>query len=227
MNEKEILKNLMANSAFRKAFRDLMLEDVNLAEELGVGTNNETLVYVWCVELQNTIDGKKYYHPVVVPAEYSRELETMIQTNYYTMMCSENQFEAHGYDAKVDMMKCCVPYPIRMIVMPKSTFEKLETALVELVESILEEAKKCFEHFDNIAKMTHQDADRMKVQLLMSIFNNMSVVAACVNQDMKIIDSSDHEYVMDDGDDYDDEYEDCDEDEYLGTHYWEDDEPLF
>ena len=33
MNEKEVLKNLMANSNFRKAFRDLMLEDVYLAED--------------------------------------------------------------------------------------------------------------------------------------------------------------------------------------------------
>lgn len=216
MNEKEVLKNLMANSNFRKAFRDLMLEDVYLAEELGVGANNEALVYVWCVELENQNDEKKYYHPAIVPSsEYAMSLDSMMEVGSYQMLYSEDQFKVHEYDPMIDMMKSCVSYPIRMIVMPKSTYEKLETALTELVGSILNEVEKCFEHFDNIARMTHQNTDRMKMQFIFSIFNNITVVATCINQDMEIVSSENHDYSKP----IDDTYDEYDEDEYYDEYY--------
>lgn len=217
MNEKEILKNLMANSNFRAAFRSLMLEDVNLAEELGVGKQNEGIVFVWCVELLNANDEQKYYHPLIVPSQQTmiRDLETALDVSTYDMMYSDNQFAAHEYNAMVDFFKNCNPGKrVHMIAMPESTFAQLKKSLTELVTEILNEVQKCFEPLDNIGIMTHQNSEMMKMQLVANIFGNMSVVSSCINQNLDVVDSTDHDYeqLMDEEDCWEED-DFCDEED--------------
>lgn len=223
MEEKKLLEELLKSSSFREAFRQLMIEDPYLAGELGASKNSGSTVCVWCVEME-TVDGKQFYHPIVIPNSDGMmpDVTMMMDPEYYTMMYTEDQFSAYDYEAKIDFMKSVYPnIKIRMLTIPKTTFEMLKESLHTLVVEILSEINSCFAHYERIEKLTHANMDLQKVELLSSVFGNMTVVATCINKDMSVIDSTAHAYVPletneyccccdDDCDDYEDDDSDND-----------------
>lgn len=205
MNEQQILKTLMQNPAFKQALKDLMLTDAKLANDLGVTARPEPNVYVWCTEMHE-IRGGIYYHPIVIPKTQAMDLDAMMQVDNYAMMASEDQFEAHDYEYMVNMFRMVHPgIAVKMIAVPKKVYNDLLNSLTILVSNVLAEAEKCFVHFDNIAAMTRVNADMIKMQMLASVFNQMTTISSCFDREMNVHDSADHQY--------EDEREDnCDED---------------
>ena len=192
MNEKDMLNILMQNDDFKKALKDLLFNDKSLAEALGVAPS-EPPMYVWCVEMVNK-DGKKYYHPAVIPASMEITFENMVDVSFYKMMASANQFDAYQYEHLVNMFKMMYVHPIMLLTIPRSVYDKLDEALRNMVSAVLAEAEPCFAHIDNIARITHANADAMKSQFMISIFANITVVASCIDQDMVVHDGDNHEY---------------------------------
>jgi hypothetical protein len=220
MNEKDLLATLMRNPAFRRALKELMLHDANLANELGAGRTPDPIVHVWCAEMYDVNGGGTYYHPIIVPSNTAMSLESMMMVDNYTMMASEDQFEAYGYENMVNMFRSVYRnIPVRLIAVPKKTYDALKNSLTILVSNVLSEAQKCFTHFDNIAAMTRTNADMLKMQFLASVFNSMTTISSCFDRDMNLSDSADHEYDLSnhDEDDYVDDCDDEDED-------WDDDD---
>lgn len=209
MNEKATLEILMRNPAFRNALKELVIRDEALAKELGVG--GEKQMYVWCVEMV-TAEGTPYYHPLVVPARMGMAtMEEMLDVNFYQMMASEDQFDVYKYESMVNMFKSVYTHPVRMLSIPQSTYDTLVAALQTLIATILAEAEVCFVGMDNIARMTHTNAEQLKMQFMMNVFSNMTIVSSCIDQEMNVHDSGDHGYeVQKRCDCYDD---DCDEDD--------------
>jgi hypothetical protein len=214
MNEQQILETLMRNPVFKRALKEMMLNDTQLAREIGMAMRVEPVVYVWCAEMHD-VRGGIYYHPIIVPGSSAMDLETMMMVNNYIMMASEDQFKAHEFEPMANMFRAVYPrIPVRLIAVPKKTFESLQNYLTILVSSVLVEAEKCFEHFDAISAMTRVDSSMLKMQMLASIFNSMTTVSSCFDRDMNICDSEDHEYDFgndEECDEYDEEY---DEDDY-------------
>jgi hypothetical protein len=217
MNEQDILNTLMRNPEFKKALKELLLHNKDLSSELGLGTTEKN-VYVWCAEMTD-VAGGVFYHPIIAPESTMMmpDIDYMMNVDNYSMMASENQFEAYRYEPMVKMFNTAYrSIPVRLIAVPVSTFNKLEEALVALVSNIIEEVSNCFDHLDRIAAMTNTPADIMKMQLLMSVFGHMTTVAACFDREMTVQDSTDHDYCnmyeTDSCDDYDDfdDYDDYD-----------------
>ena len=100
--------------------------------------------------------------------------------------------------------------PVKLIAVPKSTFDSLQNHLTILVSSILVESEKCFAHFDAISAMTRVDASVMKMKMLASVFSSMTTVSSCFDRDMNICDSTDHEY---DFGNNEEDWDECDEDD--------------
>ena len=192
MNEKDMLNILMQNDDFKKALKELLFNDQSLAAALGVAPS-EPPMYVWCVEMVNN-DGNKYYHPAVIPASREITFENMKDVSFYKMMGSSNQFEAYQYEPYVNMFRMMFIHPIMLLTIPRSVYDKLDEALRNMVSTVLAEAEPCFAHIDNIARMTHSNADAMKSQFMMSIFANITVVASSIDQDMIVHDGDNHEY---------------------------------
>ena len=194
-NEKRLLQELLSQASFRDAFRKLMVEDQMLAEALNV--TQKQMVYVWCVECTNECDGKSYYHPIIVPGDgMMPNPMRMMDPEYYTMMYTMDQFAAYDYDARIDFMRSVYPNAkIRMIAIPEDTFKELQSALSALVVAILVEVERVFEHYDNIASLTHANMVPQKAMLLANIFGQISIVASGINKDMEVVDSTLHEYV--------------------------------
>ena len=219
MNE-QILKTLMANPEFKKAFKDMLLHNKDLAAELGLNEAVAKNVFVWCAEMTDA-NGGIFYHPIVAPntAMMITSIDYMMNVNNYSMMASENQFEAYDkYEHTVTMFRSVYGrIPVKLIAVPQETYEKLSIALVTLVTSIIEEVNNCFDHLDRIALMANTKADVLKMQLLASVFGNMTTVASCFDQDMEIYDSSTHDYDV-----HEDEYDECDEED--DDEMWEDNE---
>lgn len=217
--EKEVLEKLMQNSTFRKAFRELMIDDPNLAEELGVNGKVNKTIHVWCVELTNANDGRKYYHPIVIPNFTYPTLDAMMEVENYTMMYSEDQFGCFEYDPMIDMFRCMHPgKQVRMLTVPEEVFEQLKAALSSLVKSVLDELNATFIHLDKIATITHQDVTAQKMQLTMSLFNQLTTIDSCLNQALDVVDSTSHIY------EETNEYDDCDDDYDYEDEYDEEDE---
>jgi hypothetical protein len=219
-NDGNLLKSIETNAERFKMdgqLKQILINDRTLADELGVSANPD-VVYVWCAEL-NRVDGELYYHPIIIPKGAEQgftmpTLDCMLNVDYYSMMASENQFEAYRYENTAKMLELCHNnVHVKMISVPKTVYEKLRTALTTLVSAILDEAIQCFGHIDNIARMTHVDADMMKSQFIAGIFAKMTVVSSCFDQEMNVLDSTEHDYVLDIETDWDEEYlENCDED---------------
>ena len=214
MNEKATLEILMRNPAFRAALKDLVLRDEQLAKEIGVAAEKQ--MYVWCVEMV-TADGTPYYHPLVIPARtgFDVSMDEMLDVGFYQMMASEDQFDVYKYEYMVNMFKSVYTHPVRMLSVPKTTYDALVVALHTLVATILAEAESCFVGMENIARLTHTNANRMKMQFMMSVFSNMTIVSSCIDQEMNVHDSENHGYEVqkrcdccdDDWDEEDDEYD--------------------
>ena len=208
MNEQQILKTLMQNPIFKQALKELMLTDAKLANDLGVTSRTEPNVYVWCAEMHE-VNGGIYYHPIVIPKTQVMDLNAMMSVDNYAMMASEDQFEAHDYEHMVNMFSMVHRHiTVKMIAVPKHVYSDLLNSLTVLVTNIMAEAEKCFVHFDNIAAMTSVNADMMKVQLLASVFSQMTTISSCFDREMSVHDSADHQYEDPDRDDCEDE--DCD-----------------
>lgn len=210
MNERQILETLMRNPVFKRALKEMMLNDTQLARELGLSMRMEPVVHVWCAEMHD-IGGGVYYHPIIIPGSTEMNLEAMMMVSNYTMMASENQFEAYDFEPMVNMFRsvhCGIP--VKLIAVPKKTFESLQNYLTILVSSVLVEAEKCFAHFDAIAAMTRVDASMLKMKMLASVFGSMTTVSSCFDRDMNICDSADHEY---DFGNNEEDWDECDEDD--------------
>ena len=220
MNE-QILKTLMANPEFKKAFKDMLLHNKDLAAELGLNTAAPSNVFVWCAEMTD-VNGSVFYHPIIAPETQMLipNIDYMMNVDNYSMMASENQFEAYDkYESTVKLFRSVYGrIPVKLIAVPQETYNKLNTALVVLVTNIIEEVNNCFDHMDRIAVMANTKADVLKMQLLASVFGNMTTVAACFDQEMAIHDSANHDYNVpeeeydeyDEDDEWDDE-DDCEE----------------
>ena len=194
MNEQQILKTLMQNPVFKQALKELMLTDVKLANDLGVTARPEPNVYVWCTEMHEA-SGGIYYHPIIIPKDQVMYLDAMMQVDNYIMMASENQFEAYDYENMLNMFRMVHSgINVKLIAVPKKMHNELLNSLTVLVSNILAEAEKCFVHFDNIAAMTRVNADMLKMQMLASVFNQMTTISSCFDREMNIVDSTDHQY---------------------------------
>ena len=194
MNEQNILNTLLQNPIFKQALKELMLTDAKLANDLGVTARPEPNVYVWCAEMHEARGGI-YYHPIIIPNGQVMSLDAMMQVDNYIMMASENQFEAYDYEDMLNMFRMVHrDINVKMIAVPKNVYNELLNSLTVLVSNILAEAEKCFIHFDNIAAMTRTRADMMKMQMLASVFNQMTTISSCFDRDMNVHDSADHDY---------------------------------
>lgn len=212
MNEHNILNTLLQNPVFKQALKELMLTDAKLANDLGVTARPEPNVYVWCAEMHE-VSGGIYYHPIIIPKTQTMDLGSMMDVDNYVMMASEDQFEAHDYEYMVNMFRMVHRnIAVKMIAIPKHVYNDLLNSLTVLVTNVLAEAEKCFVHFDNIAAMTRVNSDMMKVQLLASVFSQMTTISSCFDREMNVHDSKDHEYDMGDSED-EDEWDDCEDDE--------------
>lgn len=219
MNEKATLEILMRNPAFREALKELIINDEALARDLGV--NDEKPVFVWCVEMV-TADGTPYYHPLVVPARMGAapSMEEFLDVNFYQMMADENQFNVYRYESMVNMFRSVYTHPVRLLTIPKKTYETLVAALQTLIATILAEAEVCFTGIDNIARLTHTNVDTLKCQFMMAVFSNMNIVSSCIDQAMNVHDSENHGYTVQkrcecyDDEDWDDEEGEEDYDDY-------------
>jgi hypothetical protein len=104
--------------------------------------------------------------------------------------------------------------PVRLIAVPRSLFNNLSNALTTLVTNIIREVDNCFDHLERVAVMANMPKDMLKMNLLMSVFGNMTTVAACFDHEMAMHDSTNHDYTVmgddEDDEDEDDEYEDYD-----------------
>lgn len=208
MNEQNILNTLLQNPIFKQALKELMLTDAKLANDLGVTARPEPNIYVWCAEMHE-VRGGIYYHPIIVPNTMAMNLDAMMQVGNYTMMASEDQFEAHDYEHMIHMFRMAHPnIPAKLIAVPKKVYEELLNSLTILVSNILIEAEKCFVHFDNIAAMTRVNTNMMKVQMLASVFSQMTTISSCFDREMSVHNSADHQYEDPHADDCEDE--DCD-----------------
>lgn len=158
--------------------------------------------YVWCADLVNRNDGKTYYHPVVTSASMAPSLAEMMDVDSYIMMADQNQFAVRKWEPMLRM----TGQHTMLVAIPDETYQALNAALHGLVGKILAEAEKLFEPLDNIAAMTRGNAESMKLMMLMRIFADMRVLFECVDQDMNIHDSEDHNYEPEeDEDEYDQE----------------------
>ena len=146
--------------------------------------------YVWCADLVNRYDGKTYYHPVVTSASKMPSLAEMMDVDSYIMMADQNQFAVRKWEP---MLRVTGQHTM-LVAIPDDTYQALNTALKSLVGKILAEAEKLFEPLDNIAAMTRGNAESMKLMMLMRIFSDMRILFECVDQDMNVHDSEDHDY---------------------------------
>jgi hypothetical protein len=216
MNEQQMLTVLMKNPEFKKAFKEMLLHDKDLAAEFGMPAQEKN-IYVWCAEM-TSVSGDAFYHPIVIPANgmMITDVDFMMHPENYTMMASENQFDAYEHEPILKMFRSAYgSVPVRLIAVPEDTFAKLKIALSVLVTNIIGEVNNCFDHIDRIAVMANTKAEMLKMNLLASIFGNMTTVAACFDREMNLHDSKDHEYVVEDNYDYDGyDDEDWDDEDY-------------
>jgi hypothetical protein len=99
-----------------------------------------------------------------------------------------------------------------MIAVPRKVYDDMLNSLTVLVSNVLAEAEKCFVHFDNIAAMTRTNADMMKMQMLASVFNQMTTISSCFDREMNVHDSAAHEYILDpQGEDCEDNWDEDDD----------------
>lgn len=189
MNNPEELRNLvnrvLNNEEACELLRKLLLP--NTAPTTPVAG---PVWYVWCVDLVNRTDGKTYYHPVVTSADMMPSLEAMMNVDNYIMLADKNQFAVRQWENMLRM----TGQHVMVVAIPDETYQALNTALKSLVGKILAEAEKMFEPLDNIAAMTRGNADSLKLMMLMRIFADMRVLFECVDQNMDIHDSEDHDY---------------------------------
>lgn len=211
MNEQAILRGLMQNPAFKNALREMLLHDKDLAAQMGI--NGGGNVYVWCAEMHD-VNGGVFYHPIVTAASGAMvmpSVDEMMDVSNYVMLADEDQFEAYKYEDTVRLFRSVYgSVPVKLIAIPKDTFENLRTALLVLVTNIVGEINKCFDHLNIIAAMSNTKVDMLKMILLASVFGRMSTVAACIDREMNIHDSANHEYVTQGEIDTCDECDECD-----------------
>ena len=202
MNNPEELRNLINRVLNNEEACDL-LRKLLLPNTAAAAPVSGPVWYVWCVDLVNKTDGKTYYHPVVTSADRMPSLAAMMDANNYIMLADKNQFAVRQWES---MMRMTGQHTM-VVAIPDETYQTLNTALKSLVTKILAEAEKMFEPLDNIAVLTRGQAnsEQMKLMMLMRIFADMRVLFECVDQNMDIHDSADH--------DYSDDEEECDCDE--------------
>ena len=218
MNEQNILKTLMQNPAFKEALREMLIHDQDMAAELGVGVAAKN-VYVWCAEMTDANTGRVFYHPIIAPEKpmLMPDINYMMNVENYSMMASEDQFEAYKYESMIKMFRSVYGnIPTKLIAVPEATYERLAEALLILVVNILDEINRCFDHLDRISAMANMPADMMKMNLIASVFGNMTTVAACFDREMEVHDSKSHDYTIHEEEDEDDDFDDDDEEE----DYW-------
>ena len=208
---KEMLLKIMENEDVRKALKELIISNQDLANELGVGAQQN--VYVWCAELINLGDGECYYHPIVVPkneAMRNPTLEMLLDMDTYKMLGYEDQFAAYDNEHIARRLEAMMPVSVKLLTIPRNTYNELNEGLYNLVGAILKECEACFNHFEAIARMTNTNADRMKANFIMSVFAQTSTVSMCLTKELMIENSDNHEYNLemdeDDNDIFDEPY---------------------
>lgn len=209
--DKDILIQILKDDEACQFLKKLLLADVETAP-------TAQSVYVWCAECLNRNDGKTYYHPMVTATE-TPTLDKMMSPDYYHMLADENQFAAHQWDSYCRMASEMSGKKMMLVAVPKSVFAELQTALTGLITKILTEVQKTFVPLDNIGRYTRTDADSLKVNMLINIFNQMDTLYECFDQDMVITDGSDHDYSSDEDEYDDDDDDDCIDDCEECDHY--------
>lgn len=199
MNNPEELRNLI-NRVLNNEEACSLLRQLLIPNATATAPTTGPVWYVWCVDLVNKTDGKTYYHPVVTSADMMPSLAAMMDADNYIMLADKNQFAVRQWEP---MMRMTGQHTM-VVAIPDETYQTLNTALKSLVTKILAEAEKMFEPLDNIAVLTRGQAngEQMKLMMLMRIFADMRVLFECVDQNMDIHDSADHDYS-------DDEEEEC------------------
>lgn len=191
MNNPEELRNLI-NRVLNNEEACSLLRQLLIPNAAASATATGPVWYVWCVDLVNKTDGKTYYHPVVTSADMMPSLAAMMDADNYIMLADKNQFAVRQWEP---MMRMTGQHTM-VVAIPDETYQTLNTALKSLVTKILAEAEKMFEPLDNIAVLTRGQAngEQMKLMMLMRIFADMRVLFECVDQNMDIHDSADHDY---------------------------------
>lgn len=191
MNNPEELRNLI-NRVLNNEEACSLLRQLLIPNAAASAPTTGPVWYVWCVDLVNKTDGKTYYHPVVTSADMMPSLSAMMDADNYIMLADKNQFAVRQWEP---MMRMTDQHTM-VVAIPDETYQTLNTALKSLVTKILAEAEKMFEPLDNIAVLTRGQAngEQMKLMMLMRIFADMRVLFECVDQNMDIHDSADHDY---------------------------------
>ena len=202
MNNPEELRNLI-NRVLNNEEACSLLRQLLIPNAAASAPSTGPVWNVWCVDLVNKTDGKTYYHPVVTSADMMPSLSAMMDADNYIMLADKNQFAVRQWEP---MMRMTGQHTMGVAI-PDETYQTQNIALKSQVTKILAEAEKMFEPLDNIAVLTRGQAngEQMKLMMLMRIFADMRVLFECVDQNMDIHDSADH--------DYSDDEEECDCDE--------------
>lgn len=215
MNTRELIEKVLNNPEACELLQKLLIP----VETPAPATKQNTW-YVYCAEMTNNNDGKKYYHPVVSSANgYSMpSLDELMNPETYQMIAYQNQFDAHAEKAKIDTIVRMTGQTILLVNIPDETYQILDKALHDLMDNILAECEVVFESIDNIAKMTRKPAsgNAMKMSFMMSVLQNLDTLYECFDANMVVTDSEDHDYTVETEDEwegYDGEDEDYDEDE--------------
>ena len=191
MNNPEELRNLI-NRVLNNEEACSLLRQLLIPNAAASAPTTGPVWYVWCVDLVNKTDGKTYFRPVVTSADMMPSLTAMMDADNYIMLADKNQFAVRQWEP---MMRMTGQHTM-VVAIPDETYQTLNTALKSLVTKILAEAEKMFEPLDNIAALTRGQAngEQMKLMMLMRIFADMRVLFECVDQNMDIHDSADHDY---------------------------------
>ena len=226
-----IMKAIQENKEIKAAVKEMLLK------ESAAGNNN---VYVWCVKM-TTVQGEDYYHPVASRKNVMAmpTLKELLDPDSYCMLWDKDQFAARReYSDILKAMKYATGKDAELIAIPEDRFNELKDALDKIINGVIGELNKCMEPLDNVAALTHRDAEALKLNLAMNVIGNLEgAMYQCINEKYEICDASEHEYVCDDEeedceeeeDDSDDSYEDddCDDDEdyvYFNDDYYDDED---
>ena len=189
--------------------------------------------YVYCAKMRNVLDGREYFHPIVVPSDMTQitSVESLLNHYAYTMAAGKNQFEVR--DKYIGMINAGTEiYNIECVLVhiDQETFERLQTALTELLNHMLQNVRTIFDAIDDITRKSPMIRDNtgVKMKIMNDLFHQMMVTSTCLDRNLCLHDSAGHDYTQsdldEDGDDYDedgyDEYGYDDDDDDDDVMYW-------
>lgn len=174
--------------------------------------------YVYCAKMYNIVDSCEYFHPIIVPRDMTQitSVESLLNHDAYTMAAGKNQFEVR--DKYIGMINAGTKiYNIECVLVhiDQETFERLQTALTELLNHMLQDVRTIFDAIDAITRRSPmiRGNTEFKVKIMNDLFHEMMVTSTCLDRNLCLHDCADHDYTQSNTDEDDDDS--CyDNDEY-------------